>query len=329
MGSVYYLDIDSGERDTSEWPLANCYVVDLKTPIYDVTGLEIVSARVPTSQSAIHDNNSRFSVEILGSATDAGVHTVDITSREINSGSSLATKIQDALTAAGIVTIDSVSFLSTRSSLVFQNTATSNDFTLLFKSGVDGWDSNVSGRTCPNQVLGFTASDVTSQNGRLDLEGKVDYECGPKTYVVRVSSGAVDFTQDVFTNTPFYTGTFMSTGVIDNQYITLSGTDDAVTHDFKLGSHKEISQLRVEFFYKENNKLIPIDFRGRDHALKLKITGNTDKLAGTSREVEHDLDLPPPIDLPEKEVHVYEWKKYVPIAFVLLMGMLLIWSISG
>ena len=77
--TVHTIDIDSGERDASLYPNPNAYTIDLKTPVFDVTSLEITTARVPTQPFVIHDNNNKFSVRIDAPAPDAGTHEVQMT----------------------------------------------------------------------------------------------------------------------------------------------------------------------------------------------------------------------------------------------------------
>ena len=75
---MHTIDIDSGERDASLYPNPNAYTIDLKTPVFDVTSLEITTARVPTQPFVIHDNNNKFSVRIDAPAPDAA-HEVQMT----------------------------------------------------------------------------------------------------------------------------------------------------------------------------------------------------------------------------------------------------------
>ena len=47
---VHTLDIDSGERDPVLYPNVADYVVHLKNPIYDVSKISLISARIHNSQ---------------------------------------------------------------------------------------------------------------------------------------------------------------------------------------------------------------------------------------------------------------------------------------
>ena len=48
---VHTLYIDSNERDIGVYPNANNYVIHLENPIYDVSEIRLVSARIPTPQT--------------------------------------------------------------------------------------------------------------------------------------------------------------------------------------------------------------------------------------------------------------------------------------
>ena len=324
-------DVDSGERDAQIWPNPNSYEVPLKTPIYDVSELQVASARLPVSNFAINDNNNRFSLEIEAGAPDAGTHVVTMADRNYPNGTTLASKILTAIAASGCTTVDNVEWRSTRDSLKFSNVASAHEFTLLFKSGVDGYDSNAMTRTTPNQVFGMPALDLVSSNSIIDLEGRVDFTWGPKAYVVKLTAGSDVLGQTVYTNSPFYTGVFMSTGTWVAQYVDLaSRDDDTVTHRFVEGPYQQMDTLKIEWFYKLNNKLIPCDFRQRDHAIKFSAVCETDRLKTLSRKVETtSFDVPEPIRMPEFADDSYDWVAYLPIVFVLLTGFILIRSLSG
>jgi hypothetical protein len=59
---VHTLDIDSGERDPVLYPNPGDYVVHLKNPIYDVTKISLISARIHNSQYLIHSRNNQFDI---------------------------------------------------------------------------------------------------------------------------------------------------------------------------------------------------------------------------------------------------------------------------
>ncbi len=332
---VYTLDIDSGERDPALFPDPNSFEVSLKTPIYDVSNLEVVAVRIPTPLSAVNDYNKIFSVQVEAGAPDEGSYDCSMEVSNISSTAALTSIVSNAFANAGITTIDEVTYLENTESLVLSNAGASHDFTLLFKTGTNGWVSNVSNRTTPNQVMGFNAEDVTSTNSTINLGGRVDFTSNPKTYVFKITAGSDEFTQDAYTNTPFYTGVFMGKGTVHDASINLYSQEDAFTHPFIKGSHRAIRTLKIEMFHKENNKMIPADLRKRDYALKLKITGNTDKLENLHKLTEEEiqsLSLPPPVHIPElvkSEKNLKKWEQYIPILVIVIIGIVLMASLSG
>jgi hypothetical protein len=109
---VHTLDIDSSERYTNVYPYANNYVVTLKEPIYDVTQITLVSARIPTPQLHICETNKTFSVNGSDITLDANNYT---------SGTTMASELERQLFPSS--PIDQVSFDEYRSTLTFSNTA--------------------------------------------------------------------------------------------------------------------------------------------------------------------------------------------------------------
>lgn len=330
---VYTLDVDSGDRDPTVYPTSNSFVVDLKTPIYNVTHLDVVSARVPRPK-VFHGSNNKFTVE-----DDEGTYdvTIDPTSGNLDTLTNLASELQTLIDDAGCKTIDQVA--DSGGKLVFSNVGATHEFSLNFNTGVDGWSSNVWERTTPNQIFGFNASDITSTGGTL-TSGTPEIFHAPKTFVLKVSSGSDAFNQDVYAHSPYYTGSFMNNDVDTSSsskqpFYVFYGNDDALTHEFTTGPQREVKSLKFEWLYKENNKLVPLDFDERDVAVKVRIKGSTDKLEGLPKVVVEEETigaLPPPISVPELRKNVYEWDdwdKYIPIAFTVFAGVVVLWALSG
>lgn len=325
---VYTLDIDSGERDPTLHPTSNSFVIDLKTPVFGVCELEVLSARVPRPK-IFHASNNRFTVGDHAGTYDI---TIDPASGNLDTVTNLASELQSLIASAGCDTIDQVADTSGR--LVFSNVAQTHEFSLNFYSGVDGWSSNVASRTTPNQIFGFAAADVSSTSSTL-TGGLPQLAHAPKTFVLKISSGSDEFNQDVYAHSPYYTGAFINNDVetTPKPYLAFYGVDDAVVHNYHGGMQREIASLRVEWFYKENNKVVPLDFDGRDVALKLRIKGNTDKYEGLPKvEAPENIGvLPPPISVPDWKTNVYEWdwEKYIPIIFTIFAGIVVLWALSG
>jgi len=143
---------------------------------------------------------------------------------------------------------------------------------------------------------------------------------GPTALYVRLSTGSDEFTKHVYSGTPFYTGKMHTSG---GDYIDFTSADDPIVHEFHSGPLKVMDTLRVDFFYMSQGRLVPYDFRNRNHSLKFKITCSTDRL-------EHLPRVTPPVveedEVETTEIHVEERVdvyKWVPIGFIVLVGILL------
>src|SRR5210317_2514650 len=129
---VHTLDIDSGERDTNVYSYANSYVVTLDNPIYDVSNIKLVSARIPTPQLITCASNKTFSV-------NGNVFSLDETN--YTTGTELASDLETKL-APPDSNINSVVFDTDTNALTFSNTVSgTNEFTLEFYDGTNGYTS--------------------------------------------------------------------------------------------------------------------------------------------------------------------------------------------
>lgn len=308
---VHTLDVDSSQRDPLVHAYANTYVIALENPVYDVERIELVSARVPLSRHLVDDTNKTFSVDGVDVSLPVGQYA---------NASVLAEVLQSALSPP-VSNVDVVRYVELTDTLYFANTGASGHFTFEFGSGTNGFESNVTNLTTPHQVLGFPASDVSSNVNYELSSGSVDLT-GPLALYVRLTTGSDDFTKSVYTGTPFYTGKMHARGV-GAEYIDFTSTEDPIVHEFHSGPQKVMDALRVEFFYMSQGRLVPYDFRNREHSLKFKMTCSADRLEHLPRVVA----LPPPddVDVEESEIHVEEFDlyKWVPIGFIVLVGILL------
>lgn len=296
--SVYTFDIDSSERDPLAYPDPSDYVIELKNPIYNVTKISVISARIHASQLLINERNNTFSIS--GSTVSLSNNNYD--------GEALAAEM---VTQSSIIT--SAVYNSDINSITFTG---SQPFTFDFYGGVNGYKTGNDGYTTPHDILGLPASNVSSDGNTLTT-GSINLQ-GPDALVVKLSSGSEEFNKTVFSEIPFYTGRILMCGDV----INYSGADDAVVHSFDSGPQKSIQSLRVQFFYSSNNRLIPYDFRNANHVLKLGIECSTGKLENVPK-VKKDFSLPPPIRIPEME-NPDRWSGWIYIALIVFTGIIFI-----
>lgn len=317
---VHTLNIDSSERDTSVYAYANSYVVNLDNPIYDISNIKLVSARIPTPQLMTCATNKTFKVD-----------GVSITLNETNysNGYVLAEDLDIELAPAN-THIDSVIFDEETDSLVFSNThASGGNFTLQFYSGTNGYLSNASPLTTPHQLMGFSSKDFTS-TGKVLRSGAINLD-GPNSLILKLTTGSDEFTQTVYTSTPFYTGHILLDGT---DSINFNGADDKLVHHFHSGAQKMIKDVKIEFFYMSHGRLIPYDFRNQDHILKFEISGSTDKLENLPKvPIEEPKKVEkeePIISIPEIVKNTYKWRKeYLYIGLIVLVGLLLLFFMKA
>ena len=309
---VHTLDIDSSERDPVFYPNPADYVVSLKSPIYDVTKISMISARIHNSQYLINERNNTFTLNSGGSDYEITIpngnyNGVDLASNVVaNSSSKIQSSVFDKDTNAITFTAN-------------------NPFTLKFYTGTNGYSNTlVTGKTTPHDILGLTASDVDStQTSPYTLEtGSVNLQ-GADGIIVKLSSGSDEFNKTIFSDIPFYTGRILMCGDV----INYSGVDDAVEHNFDSGAQKTISSLRVQFYYSSNNRLIPYNFRNANHILKLAVTCTTDKFVNIPK-YRRDETLPTPMEIPKEFEDVHSWDSFIPIMMVIATGLFLLMIIK-
>jgi hypothetical protein len=312
---VYNLSIDSSERQTNLYAYANSYVVTLENPIYDVSEIKLISARIPTPQLTTCGTNNSFSV-------DGNVFVLNETNYA--NGYILAEDLETLL-APPDSNVSLVVYDEETNSINFSNVGSSNAFTFEFHTGTNGYQSKTSSVTTPHQVLGFSSEDFTSNaNGEI-TSGAVNLN-GPNSLILKLTAGSDEFNQDIYSSTPFYTGHILLDG---SDFINFSGADDHLIHHFHSGPQKFIRDIRIEFFYMSHGRLIPYDFRNQDHILKFELTGSMDKLEGLPKvPIEEVIEekKEESISIPEVKDD-YRWIIYVVL--VVVIGLLLMFFMKG
>ena len=326
----HILEVDSSERDCVEFPNPNDYTVALNTPVYNITNLKLISARIPTFQYMINAGNKQFDVDNQKIILTEGNYD----------GTSLASMLQTKL-APPASNINSVTFTSATNALTFSNTLSEN-FSMKFYSGSNSYTSKSVYGT-PATVLGFQSIDTpftsTVTSGAIDLTG-------PSNLILRVACNDDDLEKALYvdgstfsfgSNTynidyppilePFYMGRIIAFSDT-RSFIELKGANDAVEFYFHRGPVKVATKLRFRWYYNNCNKLVPYDFRGQNHFMKFKLTCVTDKFKIRDKE---DLypELPTPIDLPfldppKRTFFQTKMFIYIVIGILIFIGLFLV-----
>ena len=289
---VHTLDVDSSHRDPLKYANPNDYVVSLENPIYDISQIKLVSARIPTPQFLVCDSNRSFKFR----ATDVGGNTQEF-GVSLSVGNYTGSDFAALFQSVGGYNFN-ISYDATKNRFQMgQPTDPSGQnlrfLRFMFKTGENGYDDSSSEYTTPHQIFGLPAQDIQMIGGDF---GAANFD-GPNSLVMRISSGSEELNQTLPTSgqTPYYTGNILLPG--GKPFVNVNGRDDKVTHDFHSGTLKSVRELRIQFFYMSHGRLIPYDFRNQDHILKFEITCSTDKLEPMARfdKTKLQRDIPKPI----------------------------------
>lgn len=305
---VHQLTIDSGQRDPTLYVNPNDYVVTLDDAIYDVSQIKLVSGRIPCPQLLINESNQSFSYSQGGTTYGVTFPTGNYTGTEL----------------AAIFDSDfNISYNASKNSFGM-GIPIGGDITFLFASGNGGGQS---ANTNIHEILGLPPVDIVMPGNQF---GAANFK-GPNSLVLRISSGSEKMNQSVYVSEPYYTGHILMDGT---DFLNVNGSEDKLTHEFHSGALKSLKDLRIEFFYMSQGRLIPYDFRNQNHVLKFEITCSTDKLENLTPmkeepvEEEEEKEKVPSISIPDKK-NLYEWKiEYIYITLIIFTGILLILSMG-
>ena len=293
----HIVEIDSSQRDPVVFPSPNDYTVYLSKPLYNVEYLELVTGKIPTTQYTINSGNKQFQVD---------GQVIVLTERSYFSGADLASNLQDSFIQYAS-NVDSVTFNSNTFALTFSNLLGTSPFSFKFYSGSNGFTSQTAVGT-PCNVLGFAPIDTTPTT---QLTSGVIELIGQTNVILRITTNGDDCKKKMYTTNDafsFNSNTWASTNVssMNNIYIGRLITfkdhhcnmidykpGDVVKYAFDKGTAKYIQSLRIRWYYNLGNKLVAYDFNNRNHFIKLKIKGSTDKLNGLPKELEPPKDPEP------------------------------------
>lgn len=331
---MYILDIDSSERDNGVYSNPNSYTVKLNRPLYNVSNIKLVSARIPNSQLLINNGNKQF---------DVGVgNTVVLHEGTWATGTALASNLTAQMTNFdGLSNNITVSYESNTQALTFTN-SDATLFTFDFYGGSNGYATSSTVGT-PASVLGFCHANVISDSSGVLVSNVIDLS-GPSSIIMSLSSGSDDFFKEVYVNGgtfSFDSATYESTttqplnsvyvgriitGEI-GQLIRQTNYDDPIEYNFLRGSKKKIDELTIKFYYNNGTKLIPYDFGFRNHILKFEIECSLEKFKTLeSEDKDVSVQIPPPMEL-QTRPRIFNKRQrmtYIIVAVVLVLGLLLL-----
>ena len=293
MEETYLLEVDSSQRDLTLYPNSNNYSVTINRPIYNVSNIKLVAARIPLTQWTIDEFNDTFTYDI-----GAGDVTVTLTKQDYISGAALAAELATQLTAASITAV--------------YNTGTEN---ITFTHGSGTPFSFTMGTNSPAAVLGLLPTTVTSSSGVGVLITKTIDLDGPTSLILSLSGDDRDdlknelYIDGTEEKPMHYFGRIITTQYTLKRLIDYNGNDDPVRNMFHRGSEAYIEKLDINFYWNNFKKVNPYDFKLRNHILKFEITCSLDKLS-LSKENDSDkrlIELPPKMKMDRFDSPVRLW----------------------
>lgn len=275
----YILVVDSAERDTATYNASNDYTVFLNRTLYNVTKIELVSARIPLSQYLVDLHNNVVQVDGVDYTIQPGSYLT---------GTELAAQLKTDLSAS---VLNNVTFNDNTQKLEFKGTS---QFTMEFDIV-----NNLA------ELMGFDHDQTYTSDagGNLEAPGVVNL-CGPNSLVLSITGDSDDYIKnDVYLDTPheplnFY-GTLLAREEGCPTFINYDNSADKVIQSFDDSPLCSISKLSIKFLFNNFDSVIPYDFKLRNHVLKFEITCSLDKLNVTkeNENVNKMIELPPKLDL--------------------------------
>lgn len=274
---VTIVDIDSSERDIIKYPLPNDYTVNMNLPLYRVSKIRLLTARLVNCQQLINPGNKQFQIDGT---------TIVLPQGTFSNGSNLASGLQTALVGTNVT---SVSFNSYTNALTFSNVGTGNNFTFKFFTGSNGYatSSSVAG---PANILGFNGDDVSSVGGTL-VSNAINLN-GPTSILLRLTVNGEDLKQTSYidggtfsfgnttysnTNTNQLLPSYMGRIPLDLPGTVFQYTPQDHLIEYSLPPDINITKLTIRMYWNNGTKLIPYDFGVTNHMLKFEFTCETDR----------------------------------------------------
>lgn len=272
----YLLTVDSAERDTTTYEEPNDYTVTLNTPLYNITKIELVSARVPLSQYLVDSHSNVVTVDSVDYYIKNGNYT----------GTELAAQLKTNLSAS---VINNVSYDDDTQKLEFNGTT---QFTMSFENS-----------TNMSEIMGFVhgVTYTSDAGGALVAPGVVNL-FWPNFINLSLKGNSEEYIDNkVYLETPHEALNFFGTMVAhsDGDYINFDRMSDKIERNFIEKPIPFLDRLTVQFLFNNFDTVIPYDFKLRNHFLKFEITCSLDKLVVTKEnaDIKKMIEIPPKLDL--------------------------------
>lgn len=310
----HVVHVDSTERNPVQYPFPNDLTVSLNVPVYDITSIKLVSAKIDFLQPTVHRLNSQFQVDGHTVTLYDGMYT----------GQTFASNLLSAIKATGYSNITGVIYDESGRYLFID--AGSNNFCLNFFRDSNGYTDQTRGVYTPASIMGLdghTTCRMSNLFTPLNLNG-------PTNLILRVTTQTDDVYPSIYTNKDTqYIGRLCTFRRENSTVIEYKGDSDTIVHQFTKGPEKYVNTLRIRWYQSIDNVIVPYNFYGGQYFLKLEIVGTPDKLSTVDRSVSPP-ELPPPTDAPSVEYPRRLFNStYVVVTIIVLIGILLLLRVKN
>ena len=118
---------------------------------------------------------------------------------------------------------------------------------------------------------------------------------GIQSVILKLTSGEDEIDRGLYVGNDIYFGRILDKGgdTFHHSYL-----NDEIEQAFTKSNKKDLTTLRVHFYWNNGYKIIPYEFHNRDHIIKLELDCNTDKLNSAVVDTVRDTGIPPVVDMP-------------------------------
>ena len=237
------ISVNSKDRNKTAYPNTGDFVINLPFTIRDVSGMRLVSARIPNNWKSVYSGGNQISMTISGYSAD----TATIPDGAYDDAS-LLTSIKTALDAIATSQASGDTFTVEYDDAfsALKITSTTNDFTLNFSSA---------DFTLDKKLFGFNedhSSNETSSSNVLTSDLPVENTGGSMCYIsIENLPQENGFTKDTTKHTFFILNSSSKQTIINSTQIE--------SHQFvDFNSLENVYQLKVKLFDDEGRNISPM-----------------------------------------------------------------------
>jgi hypothetical protein len=256
--SIYEVIVDSKDRNYTNYPNPNYYIVDLDQTYKDVVSIELISSIVPKSQYIINSNNNTIYFNEGGS---------DLTATITEGNYTISTLL--AALKSSMDTVGGLTYTLTNDTLTNKITiSATGTFSLLFDGGEENYldgTRTVYKENSIGPIIGFPRSDLS---GASTYTAPNQYNLNGENYVLLEIKDLENLNSSIAKNTINKNFCKINLDVDNNSNKFFTNKVDYICKKYFKEVLPKLSQFNIKF-YNYNGSLY--DFNGLEHSLHFRI----------------------------------------------------------